>query len=652
MVMQIGLTLSIISFVSVSIIFVLYFVGNSTMKNLVRKSKEHENKMVEHSVIQDNKIRNFVDAVNNNDEVAHRENKKIQKHVQNVEKDVNSKLINTDENLDNLRNSVDDNMKILDTNMKKNFNRVNDETNKLNDLYNSLDRKYELVSNSNQQLTKDLTHQNEDKINLLNVGLSNLEKDMLEKESDLYKDIDTKHAKVIEDIDELDQQRELKMKKLSSDTFNTMSNVELKVRRDLNNKINTDLSNYVLNSRLNEYKDYASNIYTTKLAAQSMHERIKDLEELGIQSQINNVNDAMNIFQNNVFNSNLEMNIQRQGLQDEFDNFKKNEFYTFSNMVREKQQQNFENLKNIFGSALSNVSSIVEHNEGQFRTTYATSAFLEENHYKKPYIDSLFDETKTNITNNIKTYMQENPSEFQGIQGVQGPKGVSVSDIVTRFDPEVNKKFIDFSLLDPSTEETTINSIEIPKGRPGEGIRNLRVDSDNRLIYDKVSYNENNEENVEENQVLATGVIGVNGNDGEPGVSISSVEATKNNPNQETNIKITLSDKDNTSTTFQIPHGQDGKGIQDITSQESDNHTTLTFNYTDGSTHNVNIPHGKQGDKGDTGDFNTGNLQLNLSDENGLCINYGEKTSCISSDVLRNTFYTKSEYAPAVLSDS
>ena len=118
---------------------------------------------------------------------------------------------------------------------------------------------------------------------------------------------------------------------------------------------------------------------------------------------------------------------------------------------------------------------------------------------------------------------------------------------------------------------------------------------------------------------------------------------------EKTNIKINLSNE--SSNSFDLPHGKDGvdgKGIVDITHVENDDNTALTFNFTSGDPKSLTIPHGKQGPKGDTGNFNAGDLSLNLSDDKGLCINYGEKNSCISTDELKKTLYTKTEYAPVV----
>ena len=98
--MHITLMMSIISFVTVSIAMVLYTMNSSYIKRLVSKSKEHENEMINRAVIQDNKLRSVVDAVNNNDEIADRENKRLEQHVSTHISDLLVKNKNTDEKVD------------------------------------------------------------------------------------------------------------------------------------------------------------------------------------------------------------------------------------------------------------------------------------------------------------------------------------------------------------------------------------------------------------------------------------------------------------------------------------------------------------------------------------------------------------------------
>lgn len=666
MVLHITLMMSIVSFVTVSIAMVLYAVNSSYIKRLVSKSKEHENEMINRAVVQDNKIRNVVDAVNNNDDIADRENKRLEKHVTTQITDLLTKNKNTDDKLQTTSINMDDRLKNLNTQIQNTYDNLDEKIEARIRKDAELDSKFMDITNSNNQLTRQLTHANEHLIQSNSNYVMNFEGRTLNEFERVQKNVDDNHTALLDKI--LDNDTKVRADFVDADDI---VKAELRThvantKNTLTNQFNERLNNYVMTSTLNDYQDHVNQMFSTKLENQANSARILDLENMNIEQRFNDVHDQIHNVEDNLVNSNLLINQKHTQLRNDFDNFKVSEYASFSNLVLDRQQRNFDDLKSTFGLALSNLDRIVVENENEFESHFATKAYTLSNFYEKPELDTLLDAKQSVIQDNVKDYIFQNDVKFRGFTGEKGDQGVGITKIEKNYNENTQKDYIDFTLTNDIK-----SSIEVPSGTHGTSLTNLRIDN-GYIVYDKTTYdNLTNEPTVERGLQLGlaptNGVDGINGTDG---IGIDSIQKddilSPDNltpDNHYTRITINLSR--GPPIWFDIPHGKTGVSIESVdlmTNEEinriqgNDKTTNVYYKIvlSNGVTRPIIIPKGLKGDKGDKGDageFVLDNYELTLDTSRGLCLkakggNFAR--TCLDFQTIKNKIYTKDEYLPGV----
>ena len=651
--------MSIISFVTVSIAMVLYTMNSSYIKRLVSKSKEHENEMINRAVIQDNKIRSVVDAVNNNDEIADRENKRLEQHVSAHISDLLVKNKNTDEKVDKTIKEANDINKELkeqiETVNDNLFDRVKDLTEKDADL----DLKFTSITNSNVNLTKQLTHANEHLIQSNSNYVVNFEGRTTTEFERIQKDMDDNHNELFQKILDIDRQVRTDFVEADELVRSDLSTKIEKSKSSLTDAFNDKLNNYVMTSTLNDHKSKMDQFFSTKMETQSNSARIYDLEKMNIEQRFNDVHDEIHNVEGRFEQSNLQINNKHNKLRNDFDDFKMYEYATFSNLVVGRQQQNFEDLKNTFGDALSNLDNLVDLRQDGFETHFATKDFVRTNFYDRSNLDTLLDAKQIAITNAIKGDITDDVT-FRGLQGLQGDPGVGIRKIEKTYDDEMQQDYLDFTLTDAQKQR-----VAVPAGRHGSYFTNFRIEGGN-MVYDKISYDLNNNPIEESSIVFGTaptnGIDGTNGTDGVGIREITTNElASSENPdNSMTRVNIKLTN--DTINTFDIHHGSKGDAgvsvtaVEALTNQEIYSNSLVDTNVyynivlSNGDKQLLSIPKGlkgEKGDKGDPGEFDQDNSGLSLSRNQGLCLRHrGINFGCIPFDTLKDEFYTKQEYMP------
>ena len=666
MVLHITLMMSIVSFVTVSIAMVLYAVNSSYIKRLVSKSKEHENEMINRAVIQDNKIRNVVDSVNNNDEIADRENKRLEQHVTTQITDVLTKNKNTDDKLKTTSTNMDERLQDLNTQIQNTYENLDDKIQCRIQEDARLDSKFMNITNSNNQLTRQLAHTNEHLIHSNSNYVMNFEGRTLNEFERVQKDMDDNHNELLTKIFDNDT-------KVRTDFVEADDLVQAGLRthvantkNTLTNEFNQRLNNYVMTSTLNDYQDHVDQMFSTKLENQANSSRILDLEKMNIEQRFNDVHDEIHNVEDNLANSNLLINQKHTQLRNDFDNFKMSEYASFSNTVLDRQQRNFDDLKSTFGVALSNLDRLVDTRQDGFESTFATKAYTLANFYEKSELDTLLDAKQSVIQDNVKDYIRQNDVEFRGYTGEKGDQGVGITKIEKNFNDIAQKDSIDFTLTNGD-----INSIEVPSGTHGTSLTNLRIDN-GYIVYDKTTYdNLTNEPTVERGLQLGlaptNGVDGINGTDG---IGIDNIQKedvlSPNNQNPDNHFtRITINLSRGPPIWFDIPHGKTGVSIESVdamTNEEisriPDSNTTTNVYYkvvlSNGVTKPITIPKGLKGDKGDKGDAGEivlNDYQLTFDSVSGLCLKKPStfEQTCLDVNSVKNVFYTKGEYIPQQL---
>lgn len=656
--MHITLVMSIISFVTVSIAMVLYTMNSSYIKRLVSKTKEHENEMINRAVIQDNKIRTVVDAVNNNDEIADRENKRLEQHVATQISDLLQKNKNTDDKLTETIKQAND----INKELKEQIETVNDNLHAKFDERKRedarLDAKFTSITNSNVDLTKQLTHANEHLIHSNSNYIMNFEGRTYAEFERIQKEIDDNHTEVFNKIVETD--RIVRTDFVDADDL---------VRSELNRKIaesnlsltrafNDKLNDYVMTSTLSNYKERVDQFFATKLETQSNSARIYDLEKMNIEQKFDGVHDEIHKIEDRFTYSNQQINANHNELRNDFDDFKKYEYTTFSNQVIGRQQQNFNDLKNTFGEALSNLDKLVDLRQDGFETHFATKDYVLTNFYDKEALDVLLDAKQSAITDAIKGDIVGDTT-FRGLQGLQGDPGVGIRKIEKSYDEEMKQDYLDFTLTDSQKQR-----VAVPAGRHGSYFTNFRIEG-GKMLYDKISYDLNNNP-VEESSIIlgpapTNGIDGTNGTDG---IGIKEIKTEDLNDTRgggggtRINIKLT----NDTIKYFDIQNGQKGDPgvsvteVVALTDAEIAARSLVPDNVyynivlSNGEKQIISIPKGAKGEPGEKGEFDTKNHGLSLNmNRDGLCLTHkltDTNFGCVSVDDLKRAFYTKAEYVP------
>lgn len=640
--------MSIVSFVTVSIAMVLYAVNSSYIKRLVSKSKEHENEMISRAVVQDNKIRNVVDAVNNNDEIANKENQRLEQHVSQNITDLLKKNKNTDDKLDQTIEQTN----LINTNLSDNIDKVADELNKsivertLEDA--RLDAKFDKITSSNVQLTMTKTNANASLIESNSKYISDFEGRTYKDFERVQKNIEDNHKELFKKI--IDDDARVKADYVEADDL---------IRHELNLNIsnsgrsnmktfNEKLNDYVMTSTFSNYRDEIDQFFSTKLETQSNSARIYKLESMNIDQKFTDTHKEIHDVENRFAYSNQQTNSKHDKLKNRFDDFKMYEYASFSNLVVDKQNRNYEDLKNTFEYALSNLDSLVDIRQDGFESHFASKDFVRDKFYDKEVLDELLDAKQLAITNAIKGDIVGDVT-FRGLQGLQGDPGVGIRNIEKSYNEVMKKDYIDFELTDSTTKQ-----IEVPAGIHGSHYTNLRIEGD-KILHDKITYDLDNNKKVETGISIGTAPTnGIDGTNGVDGTSIS--EITTANNGDTTTVRINLSN--GITNTFDIPHGEQGVSIVSVdalTNNEMMNHDmnpieNVYYNITlsNGTKQLISIPKGRKGEKGEKGDmgeFDKDNSRLSFNTTNGLCLTHkGINFGCIDMGKIKDNFYTKDEY--------
>ena len=534
------------------------------------------------------------------------------------------------------------------------FDRVDELTKKDADL----DLKFTNITNSNVDLTKQLTHANELLIQSNSNYVVNFEGRTTTEFERIQKDIDDNHNVLFQKI--LDTDRQVRTDFVEADEL-VRSDLNTKIadsKLSLTNAFNEKLNTYVMTSTLNDYKSKVDQFFSTKQETQSNSARIYDLEKMNIEQRFNDVHDEIHNVEGRFEQSNLQINNKHNKLRNDFDDFKMYEYATFSNLVVGRQQQNFEDLKNTFGDALSNLDNLVDLRQDGFETHFATKDFVRTNFYDRSNLDTLLDAKQIAITNAILGDITDDVT-FRGLQGLQGDPGVGIQKIEKTYDDEMQQDYLDFTLTDTKKQR-----VAVPAGRHGSYFTNFRIEGGN-MVYDKISYDLNNNP-IEKSAIFGTaptnGIDGTNGTDGLGIKEITTNElASSENPdNSMTRVNIKLTN--DTINTFDIHHGSKGDAgvsvtaVEALTGQEISSNSLVDTNVyynivlSNGDKQRLSIPKGlkgEKGDKGDPGEFDQDNSGLSLSRNQGLCLQHkGINFGCIPFKTLENEFYTKLEYMP------
>jgi len=664
MALHISLILSVISFVSVSVVIVLYAVNSSRIKNLSIQSSEQASEMINHSVIQDTKISEVVHSVNNNDEIIQRNNSMLQTHVENVEKDIKTKQLNIDDMLRETSENMDQRLEGLRSDAESSYINLDDRINEARQAQRDLDLKYELRTNSNVNLINTLTHANQDLIHATNSNLGLLEISMNNNFERVENTMGDNHSELFEKIVTGDARIRTDFVNADDILRNSMLTQISTTRDELSTDFNNRLSDYVMTSTLDNYKGMIDQFFTTKLETASNSSRILDFERMNIEQRFTDVHDDMHTLDNK-FTSNYNSVMDDYNvISNDFNDFKQYEYTGFSNYVVNQQQRNFEDLNRTFGIALSNLDQLVDIRQDGFETHFATKAYTLSNFYSRDTIDTILESNKEIISSELMDHIHGNLSDFQGVTGATGATGVGIQSIGKSYSDTEKSDMIDFTLTDGAQ-----HSISVPAGRHGASFSNMRIE-DGHIKYDVHNYNVNNI--VETPEVKILGNAPSNGADG-TGISniITRIYTDSTDGLEKTEVKISMTNG-SSEYLFNIPHGMNGQDGQDGVSitgvvqlspdeilSESLVSTHMHYNIvlSNGTTHRISIPKGEKGDTGEAGATGPGinlfdesqDYRLTLTDRNGICLQKGnvrKDNLCISEDDLRAKFYTKWEYSP------
>ena len=664
MALHISLILSVISFVSVSIVIVLYAVNSSRIKNLSIKSKEQESEMINHSVIQDTKISEVVHSVNNNDEIIERNNNMLQTHVENVEKDVKKKQMNTDEMLRETSDNIDQRLENLRSDAEGSYINLDDRINETRDAQRELDLKYELRTNSNVNLTNTLTHANQDLIHATNSNLGLLEISMNDNFERVENTMGDNHSELFQKIVTDDARIRTDFVNADDILKNSMLTNISTTRTELTTEFNTRLSDYVMTSTLDNYKGLVDQFFATKLETASNSSRILDFERMNIEQRFTDVHDDIHTLDDK-FTSNYDrVRDDYNVISNDFNDFKMYEYAGFSNSIIIQQQRNFDDLRSTFGMALSNLDQLVDIRQDGFETHFATKAYTLSNFYSRDTIDTILESNKEIISSELMDHIHGNLSDFQGVTGATGASGVGIQSIGKSYSDTEKSDMIDFTLSDGSQ-----HSMTVPAGRHGTSFSNLRIEGDH-IKYDEHNYNVNNI--VETPEIKILGNAPSNGADG---IGIENIQTRIYTDTSDglvkTELKISMTNG-SSEYLFNIPHGQNGQNGQDgvsitevvqlspdeiISASLVSTHMHYNIVLSNGTTQRISIPKGAKGDTGEAGATGPGidlfddsqNYQLTLNDTHGICLQKGQlrkDSLCISESALRDKFYTKWEYSP------
>lgn len=142
-------------------------------------------------------------------------------------------------------------------------------------------------------------------------------------------------------------------------------------------------------------------------------------------------------------------------------------------------------------------------------------------------------------------------------------------------------------------EELANDEFILPRGVTGNGIKSIFTyeSLDKTGIVIRVNYTD---ETIEPTEFTL-----LHGKNGADGISIAGIETTVNEETGETTVTITYTDEEKEPVSFTIPKGEKGRGILSIEKTSSDElNDVYTITFTDNTTTTYTISNGKDGKDG------------------------------------------------------
>ena len=543
----------ILSILSIVFVVMLYVLNSSRTNSLLKKTYEHESKITQHAVIQDSKLVNLAESINDNKRLTENNKSTMKDQIDYNRSELNDKLKNIENNIDQVRGVVKDNLEVIDNNMKTNLTSLHEKTLQVDALLDEHSRKQELETLNNVNTFSNLNHMTNDRLDamssLFQNSFENRTGDIDRLGERISDNLETGREELLrssglldDQINRLSSNNDIRFNDLESQ-FDTSMRGEKLTRDaemiDINKEISalnaskgtleTNLTNnYLRKSDFDNFKtdkfDNLDHFFTT------LKERIETDHIHGMKTNIDLHKSSLGTLETNVAN----VTSGHSTLRGDFDTH-----MSHYEILNEKVDDNLENLTNLSKTLGQQKNGLFDITIDALGNEQLTSKFaLAGDVYNK---DRLYTKTE------LDALLVEHAAQV-------GPQGRSIQKIELS-DLQNSKKMV-FQMLDPANTENPREDIEVDlgmafkgdQGLKGDSFGNVRLDrSDNKIKYDSISHSMiSNGDMTTTNDLFDLSDI--------RGVGIKNISADVNKSTKTTDITIELDDYN--KKTFQIPNGK------------------------------------------------------------------------------------------------
>lgn len=542
----------ILSILSIVFVVMLYVLNSSRTNSLLKKTYEHESKISQHAVIQDSKLVNLAESINDNKRLTENNKSTMKDQIDNNRNELNDKLKNIENNIDQVRGVVKDNLEVIDKNMKTNLTSLHEKTLQVDALLDEHSRKQDLETLKNVHTFSNLNHMTNDRLDAMSSLFQNSFKNRTgdidrlgERISDNLEtgreDL-TRSSKLLDDqINRLSSNNDIRFNDLESQ-FDTSMRGEKLIRESEIRQINEEISgfnvsknsletnltnNFLRKSDFDSFKtDYNNldNFFTT------LKERIETDHIDGMKTDIGLHTSRLGTLETNVAN----VTSGHSTLRGDFDTH-----MSHYEILNEKVDDNLENLTNLSKTLGQQKNGLFDITIDALGNEQLTSKFA--------LAGDVYNKDRLYTKNELDLLLVEHAAQV-------GPQGRSIQKI--ELSDQKNSKKMVFQMLDPANTENPREDIEVDlgmafkgdQGLKGDSFGNIRLDrSDNTIKYDLISHS------MISNGDLTTTKDLFNLSDIR-GVGIKNISADVNKSTKTTDITIELDDFK--TKTFQIPNGK------------------------------------------------------------------------------------------------
>jgi hypothetical protein len=560
-------------------------LNSSRTNSLVKKNYEHESKITQHAVIQDSKLVNLAESINDNKRLTENNKSTMKGQIDSNKNELNDKLKNIENNIDQVRGVVKDNLEVIDKNMKTNLTSLHEKTLQVDALLDEHSRKQDLETLTNLNAFSNLNHMTNDRLDELSSQFRNSVEDRndhFDRLGDRISDnLESGKEELIrssgllnEHIDRLSSNNDININALKTqngmydqkiidleDDISCFNTSKSALEKDLTNNylrksefvsefvnfkkdikddivgfntrkstLENDLTNNYL--RKSEFDDFKTDKFDNlDIFFTTLTEKIKSEHINGIKDTIDVHNSRLGTLETNVDS----VASRHTNLRGEFDSH-----MAFYEILNEKVEDNFQNLYQLSSTIETSKNGLYDITKDEDGNDIVTSKYaLSKNVYTK---DGVY--TKKELNDMLKEHA-----------ATVGPQGRSITKIEFK-DTQGSKKLM-FQMLDHSNPENPNEIIDVDLGTSfkgdtgfqGDSITNLRLDrSDNKVKYDAITHSELSKGGnmTKTNDLLDLSDI--------KGIGIKNISADINKSTKTTDITIELDNSN--KKTFQIPNGK------------------------------------------------------------------------------------------------